>query len=315
MNMGKTLSVRTDLAYDERNKVEDSLSEEIKIVNNIKVYKHTINEIYSQMLNKKRGTYYTFDFECADIKDTKTAINIEKALSCELRNIINDLNLKNKKCLVVGLGNMSVTPDALGPCVIDNIIVTRHLFELNSISEGFSNVSAISPGVMGTTGIETFDIISSIVKKINCDYIIVVDALVTSSVSRVNKTIQIADSGINPGSGVGNKRKELSYETLGIPVIAIGVPTVVDSVTITLNTLQHLFNHLEENDNVNLINDFSKLSDNERKNLIKKSLEQNDANMIVTPKDIDESIEDLANIIGNAINLTLHDGLFNGLSE
>ena len=310
MNKYEFQTTRTDLAFDQRCKAENKLEETIKEFDNIKVYKHIINEEYSMLLNKKQGTYYTIDFENVDIKDTKTEESIEKILSNELKDIIISKDLENKKCLVIGLGNMNVTPDALGPSVINNIIVTRHLFELDSISEGFSNVSALSPGVMGTTGIETFDIISSLVEKIKCDYLIVIDALVTNSVSRVNKTIQIADSGINPGSGVGNKRKEISYETTGVPVIAIGVPTVVDSVTITINTLEYLSRCIEESEL-----GFLKYSEIEKKNLIKKAIEAYGENMIVTPKDIDESIDDLASIIGNAINLALHSGLYNGLSE
>ena len=220
-----------------------------------------------------------------------------------------------KKCLIVGLGNINVTPDALGPYVVDNVIVTRHLFELNKISEGFSNVSAISPGVMGTTGIETYDIISSVVKEIDCDYLIVVDALATSSISRVNKTIQITDSGINPGSGVGNKRKELSFDTLGIPVIALGVPTVVDSVTITSDIIEYLLKHLENINEEKMLGEFGLLKEETKRKLIKGVLEPNGFNMMVTPKEIDADIEDLTKIIANSINLSLHIGLYNGISS
>ena len=145
----------------------------------------------------------------------------------------------------MGLGNLNITPDSLGPKVIDKVIVTRHLFELDkdSISEGVSNVCALSPGVMGTTGIETSDIIKAIIDKISLDYIIVIDALKAFDINRVNKTIQITNSGISPGSGVGNRRKELSKDVLGIPVIAIGIPTVVDASSIAINSFYNVINN------------------------------------------------------------------------
>ena len=140
---------------------------------------------------------------------------------------------------------MNVTPDALGPIVVENVLVTRHLFQLQpeSVEEGFRPVSAIRPGVMGITGIETSDVIYGIIEKTNPDFVIAIDALAARSIERVNSTIQISDTGIHPGSGVGNKRKELSKATLGIPVIAIGVPTVVDAVSITSDTIDFILKH------------------------------------------------------------------------
>ena len=310
-----TKCIRTDLAYDDKDNDENRLNEIIEVVDDIEIYKHIIDDANAKKFNKKSGTYYTVDLNNIDIRDTKTEVTLEKVLAKVLKNIYCDLNLKNKKCLIVGLGNMNVTPDSLGPYVVDNIIVTRHLFELNSISDGFSNVSAISPGVMGTTGIETYDIIDSVVRKIKCDFVIAIDALATSKVSRVNKTIQIADSGINPGSGVGNKRKELSMKTLGIPVIAIGVPTVVDSVTITNDVIEHVLNYLEKINETELLGEFGMMDEELKKSLIKDILDPRGFNMMVTPKEIDADIEDLTKIIANAIDLSLHQGLFNGFSE
>ncbi len=307
-------NLRTDLAYDDAKDDKNNLSEEVELIKDIKVYKHVISNELSEKLKKKKGTYYSLDLSNVDIKDTKTGVNIEYALTHTLKKLLNSLGLTNKKCLIVGLGNISVTPDALGPYVIDNVIVTRHLFELNHISEGFSNVSAIAPGVMGTTGIETYDIIASVVKKINCDFVIAIDALATNSLSRVNKTIQIADSGINPGSGVGNKRKELSKETLGIPVIAIGVPTVVDAVTITSDIIEFMIRHFKDETNYNLLGEFGRLNDSEKRKLIKEILEPNGIDMMVTPKEIDSDIEELTKIIANSLDYALHPGLFSELS-
>ena len=308
-------SVRTDLAYDEKNKDNKVLNEEVEVIDNIKVYTHIIDESTSKDICKNKGTYHTIDLTDVDIDDTATCIKLEKVFARVLIRMIEEMNLKNKKCLVVGLGNMNVTPDALGPSVIDNIIVTRHLYELDKISEGFSNVCAISPGVMGTTGIETYDIISSVVKKIDCDFVIAVDALATSAIKRVNKTIQITNSGINPGSGVGNKRKELSKKTLGVPVIAIGVPTVVDSVTVTHDIMEQLLIHLKRINEVEFLGEFGSLDENMKRSLIKDILEPSGYNMMVTPKEIDEVIGDLTKIIANGIDLSLHEGLFNGYSE
>lgn len=308
-------SVRTDLAYDEKNKDNKVLNEEVEVIDNIKVYTHIIDESTSKDICKNKGTYHTIDLTDVDIDDTATCIKLEKVFARVLIRMIEKMNLKNKKCLVVGLGNMNITPDALGPSVIDNIIVTRHLYELDKISEGFSNVCAISPGVMGTTGIETYDIISSVVKKIDCDFVIAVDALATSAIKRVNKTIQITNSGINPGSGVGNKRKELSKKTLGVPVIAIGVPTVVDSVTVTHDIMEQLLIHLKRINEVEFLGEFGSLDENMKRSLIKDILEPSGYNMMVTPKEIDEVIGDLTKIIANGIDLSLHEGLFNGYSE
>ena len=143
------------------------------------------------------------------------------------------------RCSIVGLGNWNVTADALGPFVVKHIMVTRHLFELmpEQVEEGYRPVSAVSPGVLGITGIETSEIVHGIVEKTRPDLVIAIDSLASRALTRVNTTIQVADSGINPGAGVGNRRKALTKETLGVPVIAVGVPTVVDAVTIVYDTL------------------------------------------------------------------------------
>mgnify|MGYP003294242700 CR=1 FL=1 len=309
------LNLRTDLAYDEKDNIENKLYETVEIINGIEIYKHVIREEESKRFNKKCGNYYSIDLKDINFNDTKTAVCVEKALANVLKTILEEKKLINKKGLIVGLGNINVTPDALGPYVIDNIIVTRHLFNLDRISEGFSNVCALSPGVMGTTGLETYDIIASIVKNIDCDFIIAIDALATSSISRVSKVIQITDSGINPGSGVKNKRKELSFETLGIPVIALGVPTVVDSVTITHDSIEYMLNHLKDINEEKFLGDFGYLDEDNKRMLIEGILDTAGINMMVTPKEIDSDIEELTKIIANGIDLALHPGLYNGLSE
>ncbi len=344
----KIVFARTDLAKDEYEKhlnenFPDFLNEEYH-VDNITITKNSIGQSSAAILDKKPGLYYTIDLSNCNIHDTKTLETVEKVLADNLKEMLTKMQLTDKKAFILGLGNSNVTPDAIGPYVIDNTIVTRHLYLMDALSEGFSCVSAMSPGVMGTTGIETYDIIEAVTKKIDIDYVIVVDALATSSIKRINKTIQITNTGIKPGSGVGNKRKELSINTLGKPVIAIGVPTVVDATTITVEAIQMVLKylHLEKenktsyankltktlvredlNQNIDIpseqkqafLGSFGNLSYEEQKTLVEEILTPQGYNLMVTPKEIDAEVEDLSKIIANGINLAMHEGLYNGKSE
>jgi len=334
----KKYNVRTDLAFEAINSSDvpnNSINQEEEF-RGIKINKTVIDESMSAKINKKPGIYYLIDLFGADIHDTDQNRAIEDATTRVLKELLKMEGIDiTKRGLVVGLGNVNVTPDSLGPMVIDNVIVTRHMFLLGEpVSEGISNVSALAPGVMGNTGIETSDIIKAIIEKVDIDYLLVVDALASSNIMRVNKTIQITNGGISPGSGVGNKRKELSKEVLGMPVIAIGVPTVVDAVTITANTIDYLlryFNHklntperasdkLVFSENMDLRNieipnkdytkqflgEFGILSEEQKISLINSVLTPNGLNMMVTPKEVDIDIEDLSRIISSAIDRSLH---------
>src|SRR5690606_24156142 len=171
-----------------------------------------------KIVGKKAGEYLTLESQGIRQQNKEMEKELVRIFAKEFNAFMKKLNLKeNSSCLVVGLGNWNVTPDALGPMVCENLLVTRHLFELHpeTVEDGYRSVAALAPGVMGLTGIETSDIIFSVVKKIKPDFVIVIDALASRAISRVNATIQISDTGIHPGSGVGNKRKELSKETLG----------------------------------------------------------------------------------------------------
>ena len=194
----KIIIGRTDLAKDEYEKYQgkqlpDFGNEEFEI-KNISVTKNIVGNQAATILQKQPGNYYTIDLSNCNIHDTKTLEDIEHTLATVLKDMLEELHLVGKKAFVVGLGNSNVTPDAIGPYVIDNTIVTRHLYLIDALSEGFSCVSAMSPGVMGTTGIETYDIIESMIKKIDVDFVIVVDALATNSIKRINKTIQLTIS-------------------------------------------------------------------------------------------------------------------------
>lgn len=320
----KNFCSRTDLAYDdgsrfEQTEIPDYVLSEEKCYD-IPLYCSEVGPIASEKIGKQVGTYYTIDLKEIDFHDITLCEKVEKAVAQVIKTIITNRGLLNKKALLIGLGNINVTPDALGPYVMDNVIVTRHLDKMGTLCEGFGIVSAISPGVMGCTGIETFDIIKAVEENIDIDFLIVVDALASNAISRVNKTIQITDTGIRPGSGVGNKRKELSIKTLGIPVIAIGVPTVVDAITIVNDAINNILGNLSnkignENLSHNMFGKIGELSDEEKKKLFDEILTPNGLNMMVTPKDVDSDIEDLAKIIATGLNLALHPGLLSGYTE
>ena len=332
--------IRTDLIVEQLNDNLDSqgIKKEERTYENINVLDICLDHDSCDLFNKKAGRYITISFQ--DVTDVSNRVNLEIALQKEIKRLLNKLNISDKdSCLIVGLGNNDSTPDALGPKVANSVLVTRHLFELDGVivEDGYRNVSAFVPGVMGTTGIEASDIILGIIEKTKPDFVLVVDALASSSVDRVNKTIQMTDTGIHPGSGVGNSRKELSKETLGIPVIAIGVPTVVDAVTIVSNTinfimknysyniknvnkvsnklkLAHSINYLEDEleelpkeEKERLLGMVGNLSEEEMKQLIFEVLSPIGYNMMVTPKEVDFVIDKLSLVIKNGINKSLHD--------
>ena len=301
-------------------------------------------------IGKKPGLYVTLEVQGIREQDTALQQKVEKIFAAELAAFLEAQGIaKDASCLVVGLGNWNVTPDALGPAVIENLVITRHLFELqpDSVEEGFRSVSGIAPGVMGMTGIETSDVIMGVVGKSSPDFILVIDALAAASVSRVNSTIQISDTGIHPGSGVGNKRKELSRETLGIPVIAIGVPTVVDAVSITSDAIDYILKHFgkemreggrpsralapagfsfgkkvklkeedlpDEEHRQTFMGIVGTLEEEEKRRLIYEVLSPIGHNLMVTPKEVDTFIEDMANLIANGVNAALHESIDQGNS-
>jgi len=206
----KQYQVRTDLAIDVTQEEQNGFTKEISKDDFTTVTTIVIDEEGEKNIHKKQGTYITIEF--ADVTDFHTAESIQESFQKHLKKLLLDSGIQEKDtCLVIGLGNDRSTPDALGPNTIDHILVTRHLFTLGTdIEEGFRSVAAVSPGVMGETGIETSDLILSVVETIRPDFLLIVDALASSSLERVNKTIQMTDTGIHPGSGVGNERKEIS---------------------------------------------------------------------------------------------------------
>lgn len=304
---------RTDLAserrdiYQKANKLESEIdgieSKKEKIDENINVETVKItNENGEKAIGKPIGSYITID-----VKKLKIARNeeIEKAaevLSNELTKVIDAHVDKQAEILVVGLGNVYVTPDSLGPKVINEIEVTRHIIKYlpQYVEEGTRMVSAISPGVLGTTGIETVEILKGIVDNVKPKLVIVIDALASRSIERISSTIQISDTGIVPGAGVGNTRSEISQKTLNIPVLAIGVPMVVETAVLVNDSLDLLIEKLQDEAKSN--DYLNKLKEEDNYQEIREALLPKDYNLIVTPKEIDDLIENMSQIVAQGIN-------------
>ena len=218
---------------------------------------------------------------------------------------------KDDPVLVVGLGNWQITADSLGPKVISSLLVTRHMFELlpEEIEEGVRPVSALSPGVLGLTGIETGEIIKGVTDRVKPALIIAIDSLAARSLGRISTTIQLADTGITPGAGIGNHRQGLTLESLGVPVIAIGVPTVVDAATMANDTIDLIIDHLKANKTTKNSMKCYSINHDEKYSLIKQAQGTELIDLVVTPKEVDEIIEDISEIIANAINIALHESV------
>lgn len=328
----KNYEVRTDMIVDLAEKNE-AIKSDTYNSGNVKV--SWIQLDINNDINKKPGIYLTLEFE--DITDDDSKKEVSEVFKIEFKKMLEKVNYKKEyKTMVIGLGNVKSTPDALGPLVTDKIIVTNHLFDMNiDVDDNLSCVSAFYPGVTGTTGIETFDYIKGVVEKVKPDLVILIDALASSSIERINRSIQISDTGISPGSGIGNKRKEISKETLGIPVIAIGIPTVVDATIIVSDTINYMMknyvynkqfskkkiskfinqpvNYLKSNINVSdedkkqLLGLVGMLNNEELRKLTYEVLKPIGYNLMVTPKEVDFVIEKLSDVLSYGINHSLHN--------
>lgn len=274
------INFRTDLAIERREispHTDDGLIINETTKNGAKITSiEVINKRGERAIRRPKGKYITIEadsFNCGAVVDKDLA----RTVCDELKSLIPDGN-----ALVCGIGNEKITPDALGPDCISHILATRHIGEELAKSIGFDNlrsVTAISPGVLGQTGIETGEVIKAVIDKTKPDFVIAVDALASRTIKRLGKTVQISNTGIAPGGGVGNTRNEISQKTLGVPVISVGVPTVVDANT--------LINDIAEND------------------IVYNGAKQ----MIVTPKEIDLLIARSSRLISHAINLSLQQDI------
>lgn len=318
--MVEKYNIRTDLALEEKERFESDqvevqgvvLEEEYDKEREIRVTTVRIEtENGAKTMGKPVGTYLTIEAPNLSSPDEGIHREVSEELAKYLTEVMEKIipeNEHDKKVLVIGLGNRQATPDALGPYVADNLNITRHIVkeygkyaapeEMNCV------VSAIVPGVMAQTGMETAEIIKGVVRETRPDLLIVVDALAARNSRRLNRTIQIADTGINPGSGVGNYRNAITKETIGVPVIAIGVPTVVDAVTIVSDTMENLLSALETSESlkgVGLV--LGGYSEAEKYELIRELIAPNLNSMFMTPKDIDETVKRLSYTISEGLNL------------
>ena len=318
--MVEKYNIRTDLALEEKERFESDqvevqgvvLEEEYDKEREIRVTTVRIEtENGAKTMGKPVGTYLTIEAPNLSSPDEGIHREVSEELAKYLIEVMEKIILESehdKEVLVIGLGNRQATPDALGPYVADNLNVTRHIVkeygkyaapeEMNCV------VSAIVPGVMAQTGMETAEIIKGVVRETKPDLLIVIDALAARNSRRLNRTIQIADTGINPGSGVGNYRNAITKETIGVPVIAIGVPTVVDAVTIVSDTMENLLSALETSESlkgVGLV--LGGYSEAEKYELIKELIAPNLNSMFMTPKDIDETVKRLSYTISEGLNL------------
>ena len=292
------IQIRTDLAL-EANEIygsgkpdSDGIFSECESSDDIEINRvHISSKKGAEKLGKKIGSYVTLEMP----KITDRNPDFSKTVTLKFRDEMEKvLNAFGDGCiLAAGLGNRSITSDSLGPRVVSGLLVTRHLKEYmpQSFGDSLRGVCAVAPGVLGTTGIETGEIIRSICTRIKPSVVVAIDALAARRVERVNTTIQISDTGISPGAGVGNKRFELSRKTLGIPVIAVGVPTVVDAATIAVDALE------------------AYMDDTDREKLAEELLPPYYKSLIVAPKNTDAMISDMSGIISAGLNMAFQPGL------
>ena len=304
---------RTDLAnerrdiYKKANNIENEIdgieSQFEDIDKNLKIERVFItNENGEKAIGKPKGDYITIDIKNLKIARDEEIQNASNILTNELRKILDKHITQKDEILVVGLGNIYVTPDSLGPKVINEVDVTRHLIKYlpQYIDENTRNVCAIAPGVMGTTGMETLEILKGIIDKVNPKLVIVIDSLSSKSIERISSSLQISDTGIVPGAGVGNTRAELSKNTLGIPVVALGIPTVVELATLVSDGIDIFITKLQEKAQSNEY--LNNLKQNDKYEEVKEALNVGEYNMIVTPKEIDDLVENMKDIVARGIN-------------
>ena len=308
---------RTDLAlerrdlYNKAHNVEKDIegieTEEEKVNDNILISRVKVtSQKGEEAIGKPQGNYITIDLKNLKIASEEEIQNASEVVTKELKVLIKKHIQGKDSILVVGLGNIYVTPDSLGPKVINEIDITRHLLEYmpEVLDENTREVSAISPGVLGTTGIETLEILKGIIDNVKPKLVIVIDALASRSIERISSSVQLADTGIVPGAGVGNARKELTINTLGVPVVAMGIPTVVEAATIAADSLTLLIKKVQEQAQSN---DFlNKLQEEDKYTLIKEVLTPEEYNFIVTPKEIDELIEKMKDVVARGINFAVN---------
>lgn len=307
-------NVRTDLALEAHEVI--TRMEDVPGVNvekagdqDITINRVTITtEQAAARMGKQMGNYLTLEVPGLRKKNTALQDKVVGVFYKELRRMFNYNG--RQKVMIIGLGNWNVTPDALGPRVVQELFITRHILELRPeiLGDGYGSVCAISPGVLGITGVETSEIIRGVVNQVRPDIIVAIDALAARQMERLHTTIQVADTGIVPGSGVGNRRLGINTQTIGVPVYAIGVPTVVDAVTIAGDSMDKLAEALKrESAQGNMFaNAVQKMGWEEKRNIIREVMQPFSGDLIVTPKEIDTLINDISLVIAASLDAAFH---------
>ncbi|WBW99788.1 GPR endopeptidase [Oceanirhabdus sp. W0125-5] len=313
------ISIRTDLALEAKELYSEKTTSRLEGVNvnefeeeQIKITEVKItNEAGEKAMNKPKGTYITMEIPPFVQYDGEAMENVAQVLAKQLEPLVKVE--KNQTVLVVGLGNWNIVSDAVGPKVVEKLMITRHLMQLvpDEIDENIRPVCGISPGVLGLTGMETGEILKGIVERIKPSLVVAVDALASRKMHRVNRTIQITNTGISPGGGIGNNRMKINEEALGVPVVAIGVPTVVHAATIAYDTINLVLNQIQQYSKAeeNFYSFLGNIGHAEKEKMIRDILNPYVGNLMVTPKDVDMTIESMAKIIANGLNISLQPAL------
>jgi len=308
-------SVYTDLALEETERLTAQAGPHIPgvdvshhSIDGIKITRVQVaTEEAERSMGKAMGRYVTI--EAPDIQD-KNRLAEEKVSSVLAQELTSLCNLgPHTTVLIVGLGNWNATPDALGPKVVSQVLVTRHLQDYvpPELKGNLRSVAAFAPGVMGLTGIETSEIIRGVVDRIRPDLVLCVDALCARSVQRLMNTIQLADTGIQPGSGVGNRRQGITRESMGAPVIALGVPTVVAAVTIAADTIDILVNELKGT--VGFYQILQEMGHEDKRRLVNEVLSPSVGDLVVTPKEVDVLVDEVSRVVSGGLNMALHPNI------
>ncbi len=317
-----SFNARTDLALEAREmymknsenatEIEGVEAEEEDYGQGINVTRVRIqNEHGEKALGKSCGEYITIEIPDRMLREQLVYEKSCQVCAGELSKLIKKHS--NGTVLVIGLGNWNITADSLGPKTVNSVLVTRHLLEYmpEEIDKRLRSVCAVSPGVLGLTGVETGEIVKGLVDRVKPSLIIAIDALCSRNMHRINNTIQLTDTGITPGAGIGNHRMAIDEKALGVPVIAIGVPTVVDAATIAGDTIDLILENLKENagESRPIYKMLEVIAAEDKYTLIKQVLTPHYGDFVVSPKEVDTVVNDISSIIANGINISLHEGL------
>lgn len=304
--------IRTDLAVEAhelasaqagQKSIPGIQTEELEVYGNTVVRIRVESEEAGHILGKLPGYYSTIKAADMQSRNQDNVEAVSKALAAEIEEFMSRLNLKDEDtCMVAGLGNWASTPDSVGPKAVSAILVTRHLWSVSPPEKqgGLRPVCAIAPGVLGITGMETAEIILSLVQRLRPAFVVAIDALAARDLDRLGTTIQLSDTGINPGSGLGNNRIGITPGFLGVPVISIGIPTVVYATTIVIGALEALASRRKGLLPPGIA---------EKQDEIREVLSPELRDLVVTPKEIDLLVEEVAKIVAGSLNIALHPGV------